>query len=186
MEGFTIVDAGVAGIIVVSAILAYSRGLVRESMAILGWIAAAAAAFAFAGAAEPLVREIPYLGDFLGESCELGVIAAFALVFAVALLLVSLFTPLLSTAVRNSALGPVDSGLGFLFGVARGLLLVAVGFVVYDRIVVNEGLPEVEQARSAAVFDRAQAAIEAQIPEDAPGWIVARYEGLVGACDIPG
>ena len=33
MEGFTLVDAGVAGIIVVSAVLAYSRGFVREAMA---------------------------------------------------------------------------------------------------------------------------------------------------------
>ena len=41
MEGFTLVDAVVAGVIVLSAILAYSRGLVREGMAILGWILAA-------------------------------------------------------------------------------------------------------------------------------------------------
>jgi membrane protein required for colicin V production len=36
MEGFTLVDGVVAGVIVLSAILAYSRGLVREGMAILG------------------------------------------------------------------------------------------------------------------------------------------------------
>ena len=38
MEGFTLVDAGVAGIIVLSAILAYSRGFVREAMAIAGMV----------------------------------------------------------------------------------------------------------------------------------------------------
>jgi membrane protein required for colicin V production len=185
MEGFTITDAVVAGLIIVSAILAYSRGLVREGMAILGWVAAAVVAFTFAGAAEPLVREIPYVGDILGESCELAVIASFAFVFAVALIVVSLFTPLLSSAVRHSALGPIDQGLGFLFGVLRGVLLVAVGFVVYDRVIVNEGIPDIEQSRSATVFSRVQDAIEAQIPEDAPGWIVERYETLVGACGAP-
>ena len=41
MEGFTLVDGAVALIIVLSAVLAYSRGLVRESLAILGWIGAA-------------------------------------------------------------------------------------------------------------------------------------------------
>ena len=41
MEGFTLVDGAVALIIIISALLAYSRGLVRESLAILGWVAAA-------------------------------------------------------------------------------------------------------------------------------------------------
>lgn len=185
MEGFTIVDAVVAAIIIVSAILAYSRGLVREGMAILGWIAAAIIAFTFAGAAQPLVREIPYLGDFL-NNCELSILASFAIVFALALVVFSFFTPLLSSAVRNSALGPVDQGLGFLFGVLRGALLVAVGFVVYDRVVVNEGIAEVEASRSAVIFARVQDAIESQIPEDAPGWIQVRYESLVGECVAPG
>jgi membrane protein required for colicin V production len=185
MEGFTIVDGAVAGIIVLSAILAYARGFVREGMAILGWIAAAILAFTFAGAAEPLVREIPYVGEVLGESCELAVIAAFALVFALSLVILSLFTPLLSSAVRNSALGPLDQGLGFLFGVLRGVLLIAVAFLVYDRVIVNEGIPAIEQSRSSTVFARVQAAIEAQIPEDAPGWIVGRYETLVGECGAP-
>ena len=185
MEGFTIVDGGVAIIVVVSAILAFSRGLVREAMAIVGWVAAAFLAFTFAGSAEPLVREIPYVGEILGDSCELSVIAAFALVFALSLVLTSFFTPLLSSAVRHSALGAVDQGLGFVFGVLRGILLVAVAFVVYDRVIVNEGIPQVENSRSATIFGRAKTGIEEQIPEDAPGWILSRYEALVGECGAP-
>jgi membrane protein required for colicin V production len=186
MDGFTIIDLAVAGIIVLSAILAYARGLIREVMAIAGWVAAAVLAFTFAGAMEPLVREIPVVGEFLGDSCELAVIAAFALVFAVALVVVGFFTPLLSSAVQGSALGGIDRGLGFLFGVARGVLLVAVAYVVYDRVVVGEGIPVVEQSRSTGIFGRARGNIEAQIPADAPGWILTRYEALVGECDLPG
>ncbi|WP_308916980.1 CvpA family protein [Jannaschia sp. LMIT008] len=181
MEGFTIVDGVVVAIVVVSAILAYSRGIVRELMAILGWVAAAALGFAFAGAAEPLVRELPYVGGYL-DNCELATIAAFALVFTIGLIVISFFTPLLSSAVRNSAAGPIDQGLGFLFGVLRGLLLVAVAFVVYDRVVVGDGIPEISDSRSALVYQRVQDDVEAQIPEDAPGWILQRYEGLVGRC----
>ena len=40
MDGFTLVDAGVAIIVLLSGVLAYSRGLVRETMAIAGWIGA--------------------------------------------------------------------------------------------------------------------------------------------------
>ena len=75
MEGFTIVDGVVAAYVVVSALLAYSRGFVREAMAIAGWIGAAVLAFMFAPSVEPLVREIPVVGDFIGDSCELSIIA---------------------------------------------------------------------------------------------------------------
>ena len=63
MEGFTLIDGLVALVIVLSAILAYSRGLVREAMAIAGWIGATILAFIFADQAEPLVKQIPVLGD---------------------------------------------------------------------------------------------------------------------------
>ena len=61
MEGFTIIDGVVAVVIILSALLAYSRGFVRESLSIAGWVAAAVLAFMFAGQAEPLIREIPIL-----------------------------------------------------------------------------------------------------------------------------
>ena len=134
MEGFTIVDGGVAFVIVVSAILAYSRGFVREAMAIVGWIAAAIVAYYFAPSLQPSMVGIPVIGEFMADSCELAVIAAFAAVFAVALVVVSIFTPLFAAVVQRSALGGLDQGLGFLFGAARGILLVAVALVVYDRL----------------------------------------------------
>ncbi|MEM1129587.1 MAG: CvpA family protein [Pseudomonadota bacterium] len=182
MEGFTILDGVVAAIIVVSALLAYSRGLVRELMAIIGWVAAAILAFLFAPQFEPLVKEIPYVGDFLRSSCELAIIAAFSVVFALALVVVSLFTPLFSTIVQRSALGGVDQAFGFIFGALRGILLVIVAFIVYDRVVVADTVPWVEQSRTAQVFEGVRADLESQVPEDAPGWVVARYEELVGSC----
>jgi len=182
MEGFTIVDGVVALVIVVSAILAYSRGFVREALSIAGWIVAAIVAYMFAPRVEPLVREIPVLGDFLGDSCELAIIAAFAAVFALALVVVSIFAPLFSSAVQRSALGGLDQGLGFLFGVLRGVVLVAVALVVYDRAITGEPVAMIDDSRTAKIFASAQNSLNDSIPEDAPGWIVARYETLVGNC----
>ena len=48
MDGFTIIDGVVALFIVLSALLAYSRGFVREALAIAGWVAAGIVAFVFA------------------------------------------------------------------------------------------------------------------------------------------
>jgi len=182
MDGFTIIDGVVAVVIVLSALLAYGRGLVRELMAIVGWIAAAVLAFLFAPQVEPLVRELPYVGEFLADSCELSVIGAFALVFAAALIVVSLFTPLFSSLVHRSMLGGVDQGLGFIFGVVRGVLLVAIAFFVYDTVNTGERTTMVENSRSAAVFSRFTGQIEEKDPQEALGWITNRYEALVGKC----
>ena len=182
MEGFTIIDGVVAAVIVLSAILAYSRGLVRELMAIVGWVAAAILAYIFAPQAEPLVKELPYVGEFLRGSCELSVIAAFSSVFALALLVVSLFTPLFSTVVQRSALGGVDQAAGFVYGAIRGILLVAVALVVYDKVVVTGGVPMVDDSRAVRVFSGLQTDLEQWMPQDAPGWVVQRYETLVGSC----
>ncbi len=185
MDSFTLVDAAVALVIIVSAILAYSRGLVREILAIAGWVLAAVAAFALAPTVEPLVREIPYVGDILGDSCELTIIAAFAAVFAVMLVLVALFTPLFSSLIRNSALGGIDQGLGFFFGVLRGILLIAVALMVFQRAVPVGTVPMVDNSRSAALFARIQTSITDNLPSDAPNWIVARYEELTSSCAAP-
>jgi membrane protein required for colicin V production len=182
MEGFTIIDGAVALIVVMSALLAYGRGLVRELMAIVGWVAAAILAFLFAPQVEPLVQEIPVVGEFLADSCELSIIAAFAIVFAIALIVVSLFTPLFSSLVQRSVLGGADQALGFIFGVVRGILLVAIAFFVYQTIMTTQSYAMVDESRSAKVFSQFTDQIEEQNPEQALGWITTRYEALVGNC----
>ncbi|HCI06005.1 CvpA family protein [Ascidiaceihabitans sp.] len=179
---FTIIDGVVAIVIILSALLAYGRGLVREVMAIVGWIAAAVLGFMFAPRVEPLVREIPVVGDIIADSCELSVIGAFAIVFSLALIVMSLFTPLFSSLIRRSALGGLDQGLGFLFGVVRGLLLVAIAFFVYDTVITGQEFTIVDESRSAAVFGRFTGDIQEQEPEQALGWITQQYENLVGSC----
>lgn len=182
MEGFTIIDGVVALVIVLSALLAYGRGLVREAMAIVGWIAAAVLAFLFAPRVEPLVRELPVIGEFLADSCELSMIGAFGVVLAITLIVVSLFTPLFSALVQRSILGGLDQGLGFIFGVARGILLVAIAFFVYSVVVSDQEITMVDDSRSAQVFGRFVGKIEDQNPEQAMGWFQTKYEELVDNC----
>lgn len=182
MEGFTIVDGIVAVIIILSAVLAYSRGFVREALSIGGWVLAAVVAYVFAPTVEPLMKETPVLRDFLGSSCELAMIAAFAAVFALALIVFSVFTPLFAGAVQRSALGGIDQGLGFLFGALRGAVLVAIAFLVYERVIVSDPIPMVDDSRTSVVFSQVSEVIDEQIPEDAPGWIASRYDELIGKC----
>lgn len=185
MEGFTIIDGVVAAIIVISGILAYSRGLVRETLAILGWIGAAIVGFVMAPTLEPLMKQIPVLGDLLADSCELAIIAAFAAGFAIALIIVSFFTPLFATLVQRSALGGIDQGLGFFFGAARGILLVGIAFFVYQTVSAGDSVSIVDQSRSQVVFSQMTSSIEEQDPERALGWITSQYNTLVSTCGAP-
>ncbi|MGM0742064.1 MAG: CvpA family protein [Pseudomonadota bacterium] len=185
MDGFTIIDGVVALVIVLSALLAYSRGFVREALAIAGWIVAGILAFMFAPQVEPLVKEVPVVGDFIADSCELSMIGAFAVVFAVALIVASLITPLFSSLVQRSALGGLDQGIGFLFGVARGVLLVAIAYFVYETVVSSQNIQIIDDSRSARIFSQMTGKIQDGNPEQALGWITRQYEELVGACDAP-
>jgi membrane protein required for colicin V production len=186
MEGFTLVDGIVLVVIVLSAILAYARGLVREALSIAGWILAALAGFYFAPMIEPLMREIPVLRDVLGTNCELGILAGFVVAFAICLIIVSLFTPLLAGAVHNSAVGPVDQGLGFVFGIARGVLLVVIALIVYTTIFGGSGgIEQVDRSRSAAIFGDLERRISAMLPADTPQWLAGQYDRLTASCQAP-
>jgi membrane protein required for colicin V production len=116
-------DYVVVGLFAVSMVLGAWRGLVREVVAILGWIIAFLAANLLAGPLGPeMPSEIP--------TAELRVAAAFVAVFFGSLILTSLAGLLLSKLVKVVGLGGADRALGAAFGGARGLLLVLAAAVL--------------------------------------------------------
>ncbi len=100
----------------------------------------------------------------------------------IGLIVAALFTPLFSGAVQRSALGGIDQALGFLFGAARGVLLIAIAFIVYDRVLSDQPIPMIDESRTALVFANFQAQIDDYIPTDAPQWFVERYNDLTNVC----
>ncbi len=183
MEDYTLFDAAVAAIIFISAILAYSRGLTREVMSIAGWVGAAVVAFFFAPQAVPFVKEIPVVNDLIGENCELGILSAFAGVFTIALIVIALFTPLISGIIQKSALGSIDGGLGFLFGVVRGLVLVVAALVAYDFFIAGgEGFDIVENSKTRQILAEQQEQLKSYIPTEVPDWLIGPYEELTSSC----
>ncbi len=116
-------DSALLGVLVLSVAWGVWRGLVREVIALAGWVIAFLAANLLAGP----------LGERLPESMartELRVLAAFVGIFFVSLIAASLAGLLLSKIVHAAGLGPADRGLGGVFGLARAaLLVVAFGLV---------------------------------------------------------
>ncbi|MHA1530077.1 MAG: CvpA family protein [Alphaproteobacteria bacterium] len=179
---FTVVDAGVAVVALLSGALAYARGFTREMFAIAGWAIAAVAAFYIAPVLEPLIREAPVVGTYLAASCVISLIAAFTIVVAIALLILSLFTPLVSGLVLDSMLAPIDRLLGFVFGVARGLVLIAVAFLIYTNLSGVEAWPPLDNAASRALFEQSAVILEQNLPDSVPDWFGARIDELMVNC----
>jgi len=183
MEGFTIIDGVVAVVIILSALLAYSRGFVREALSIGGWVAAAVLGYLFADQLRPILNTVPVLGDFIADQCELSLLASFSVVMVLGLIVMSIFTPLFSSLVQRSILGGLDQGVGFLFGVVRGVLLVVVALIAYDFVVTDEAIAMVDDSRTAKIFSDLQGRVEEQVPEDVPGWLRTRFDEFVGVCE---
>ena len=119
----TLLDGILVGFTLVSAMLAMVRGFSREILSIASWVAAAAAAFFF----YPLV--LPYVQPYIDNE-QIAMVAAAGVVFVVALIIVTLITMKIADWIIDSRIGALDRTLGFLYGAARGILVVAVGAAV--------------------------------------------------------
>ncbi len=131
MTGF---DAVVIAITLVSGLLAMVRGFVRELLSILAWVTAAAAAIFSLPYLSPLTR------DFIDPLWLADAIAAFV-VFTVVLVIVSLLTFRLGERVPDGHVGALDRTGGFLFGLARGFLLVTIAYMFIAWLVAREDFP---------------------------------------------
>jgi membrane protein required for colicin V production len=154
----TVFDYVVLGIIGLSMLLSLMRGLVREILGLLGWVAAALAAKAYAvDIALMLPADIPNQGLRLG--------AAFAIVFLVILLVASLVAIAISELFRLVGLGWLDRGLGGLFGCARGLMIVGV-LVMLGGMTTLPQDPRWRNAMFSAPLEAMVLAIEPWLPQD--------------------
>ncbi|MDT8363349.1 MAG: CvpA family protein [Nitrosomonas sp.] len=130
----TAFDYAVIGIVSVSALLSITRGLVREIVSLLAWIAAFFAASRYAVETESLLSG-------LIEDDSLRMLAAYAVTFFVVLLVMMMFSMLLSTLTKSVGLGLIDRMLGAIFGSVRGMVIVialvlAAGFTPLPQLPV--------------------------------------------------
>lgn len=140
--------------------IAFARGFISEVLGIAGWVGA----FFAANAAAPELR--PVMRGWLGNA-DLADPAAYAVAFLVALVVLSILTGMIGGAVRNSMLGGVDRTLGLVFGLARGLLVLAVAYVGTGLVVPTDRWPEaVAEARSIPYVYRLATSLAEFLPPD--------------------
>lgn len=134
----TLLDGILIVIMLVSALLAMIRGFSREVLSIISWIVAGIVAFMFFEPAGKMLGEmIPQIPD---NELVRGVLAG-GLIFLVVLIIVSYLTMMLADAIIDSRIGVLDRTLGFIFGAARGALLVIIALMGFLWL-ANDNEPE--------------------------------------------
>jgi membrane protein required for colicin V production len=115
-------DIAVIVILLLSALLAFARGLVREVLSVGAWVGAAFATLYLFPHVLPIVQQIVAKELIAKAVASIGI-------FLVALILLSIISHQLSKGVRGSALSAVDRSLGFVFGIARGAVIVCLAYL---------------------------------------------------------
>lgn len=190
MTGFTVVDAIVVALVLLSALFAYSRGAVRELSSIASWAVAAVAAYSVAIYVEPLAAETPVIRDFV-RSCGISVGVAFGICFVVFIVLFAVFTPMLSLFVKKSIFSNADQMAGFIYGALRGGFLALLAcFVVEKTIFAGEGFSErqsqfeiISGSKTMQIYGQVKDRIPNSISDPAFNWISGYHGRLVAQCE---
>ena len=115
-------DYAVIVIISLSVIVSIMRGLLKEVLAILGWVVAFYVAKTYSIQILPLMPvEIP--------SNALRMLASFLVLFVATLIVSSLLAIALASIFKKMNLGWLNRLLGVFFGLARGVMIV--GIIVF-------------------------------------------------------
>ena len=163
----TLLDGILVGFTLVSAMLAMVRGLSREILSIASWAAAAAAAFFF----YPLV--LPYVQPYIDNE-QIAMVAAAGVVFVIALIIVTLITMKIADWIIDSRIGALDRTLGFLYGAARGILVVAVGLLFFNWLVGANTPAWIANAKSRPLLEQIGATLESLLPDDPENSLLKR------------
>jgi len=166
----TILDLVVLAVMLVSGLLAMVRGFMREVLSIAAWGAAALVTlYAFQ-------KLLPTAKTYFSNDTVAAVVVI-AGVFLGTLIIVSIITVRISDMILDSRIGALDRTLGFLFGLARGLLIVVVAYLFFNWLVPDKQRPEwVTNAKSRTVLQGTGDWLLSLLPDDPENTILKRFK----------
>jgi len=164
----TLLDVILLVVMLISGLLAMIRGFMREVLSIAAWIIAALVTLY----AYP--RLLPIAKDYFSSNLVATGVTVGS-VFLATLLVVSVATMRVSDMVLDSRVGALDRTLGFLFGLARGLIIVVVAFLFFAWLVPERSQPEwVRGAKSKIVLQNTGQWLMSMLPDDPESTILKR------------
>jgi len=157
------IDIFVIGTLLVSGAFAYARGLVHEVLSIAGWAGATLAALYATPMAEKFALQ--FIQDPFFATVATGIV-----LFVSTLVILSIITRRISRGVKASALGPLDRALGFVFGLARGAVVIAFVWVGYTWVTPTDEQPEwIYEARTIALITQGAEMLKTLAPATPAG-----------------
>ena len=152
-------DLGVIAVVVLSAIFAFARGFVREALSIVAWVGAAMITLRLFDPVEKAVEPMAH-NPLLSQ-----LVAGFGL-FVGSLIVLTIITSIIARHVRTSSLSAIDRTLGFIFGVARGVLIVCLAYLLLDAAIAKEDRPAwVQQAKSTRYLQQGADELKVFLPD---------------------
>ena len=131
----TVFDVVAAVLVLISALLATTRGATREILSLASW--AGAGIFAF--------WMWQYNPQFTRQYVQEQIVADIVTIgvsFLVALVVLHLLTMRIADFVVDSKVGPLDRTLGFVFGALRGVVILLV-FIVFMEWLLPDALTSI-------------------------------------------
>jgi membrane protein required for colicin V production len=166
----TLLDIILLAVMLLSGLLAMIRGFMREILSIAAWIAAALATLYLFNRLVPYAQQY-FNNDIVAKAAVIGG------VFLGTLLIVSIITVRISDMILDSRIGALDRTLGFLFGLARGLIIVVVAFLFFDWLVPQKSQPSwVTGAKSRVVLASTGDWLKSMLPDDPESTILKRLK----------
>jgi membrane protein required for colicin V production len=166
----TILDLVLLGVMLISGLLALVRGFMREILSIAAWGAAALATlYAYQ-------KLLPTAKAYFNND-TIATAVTVAGVFIGTLIVVSIITTRVSDMILDSRIGALDRTLGFLFGLARGLLIVVVAYQFFIWLVPDKQQPDwVRGAKSRTMLDSTGEWLKGLLPDDPENTILKRFK----------
>jgi membrane protein required for colicin V production len=166
----TILDLILLGVMLISGLLAMVRGFMREILSIAAWGSAALVTL------YSFNKLLPTAKTYFNNDTVASVVVV-AGVFVGTLIVVSVITVRISDMILDSRIGALDRTLGFLFGLARGLLIVVVAFLFFIWLVPEKQRPDwVSNAKSRVVLQGTGDWLMSLLPDDPENTILKKFK----------
>ena len=163
-----LLDIILIALMLLSGFLAMVRGFSREVLSISSWIIAGLVAFTFYQRFAPLAAE--YTISFTSNELVPQIVSG-AVIFLIALIVVSLITMKIADFIVDSRVGALDRTLGFVFGAFRGALLVMVLLMFYLNFFPDNQPEWVANAKSKPMLESMGESLVNALPDDPAGFV---------------
>ncbi|MAI97748.1 MAG: hypothetical protein CML37_03550 [Rhodobacteraceae bacterium] len=185
MELVNEVDLLSSAIILLSILLSYFRGILRECFTIVAWIVSLALSINFGPNLIPIMVEIPFLQEFFLGNCPLTMLVSFVLAFVLSLtffsLLITFSVPRQSKDREISILGNLDRMAGIMFGFGRAIVILIFLLICVDDLLQRSYLPDsllkkLDESASNKFLMPSKTLIKEEVFENASTWFSDTYQ----------